>query len=265
MAIRKTELLDKITHDGDERIMLARVLDKMELAQSRGTPSHTFFLSPGQRVAVESLISACGHPRHVFCGGFDGAERTVCLFLPDWQDEEDALTDPPLRALRCAFPEGSGLSHRDFLGSLLGLGINREKLGDFLVNDGFCDIILLPEIQDFLLTNLESAGRVRLRVQPIDLADIRPPQPQIKIIRDTVAALRLDAVTASGFSVSRTRAAEFISSGRVQLNHRECLKGDRVVAAGDVISCRGLGKFRLTEVGGLSKKGRTVIVIERYI
>ena len=187
------------------------------------------------------------------------------MFLPDWQDEDDALNDPPVQALRCLFPEGSGLSHRDFLGSLLGLGISREKLGDLLVNDGFCDVLLLPELRDFLMLNLESAGRVRLRAEPIGLGEISPPPLQVKTIRDTVAGLRLDAVMASGFSISRSKAAEAISAGRVQLNHRDCLKCDKSVAAGDVISCRGLGKCRLTETGGLSKKGRTVIVMERYI
>ena len=85
------------------------------------------------------------------------------------------------------------------------------------------------------------------------------------MVRDTVAALRLDAVMAAGFSLSRGRAAEHISAGRVNLNWQECRKGDRTVAQGDVISCRGLGKCRITEVGGLSRKGRVTVTLERYI
>ena len=97
------------------------------------------------------------------------------------------------------------------------------------------------------------------------LSDLELPQIQVKTVRDTVAALRLDAVMASGFSLSRGKAADLISAGRVQLNHRECGKCDRTVAQGDVISCRGLGKCSVKEIGGLSKKGRTMIVLERYI
>ena len=80
-----------------------------------------------------------------------------------------------------------------------------------------------------------------------------------------MATLRLDAVAATGFSMSRAKAAELIASGRVQLNHREAMKPDAPVAQGDVVSARGLGKFELTEVGGLSKKGRTAILVRRYL
>ena len=263
--MNKTELLNKLARDGEERLLLARVLDKLELARDRSAPARTPFLSPGERAAAEGLIAACGHPRHLFAGGYQGAERTVCLFLPDWQEPEDALLDPPAAALRCSFPPGSGLTHRDFLGAILGLGITREKVGDLLVGEASCDVLVLPELAPFLLANLESAGRVKLKVAEIPLEELAVPQVQVRQIRDTVAALRLDAVMAAGFSLSRGRAAGLIGSGKVQLNHRECLKADRTVAQGDVISCRGLGKCCVKTVGGLSKKGRTMIEMERYI
>ena len=97
----KTELLDRCARSGEERVLLSRVLDKLELSQNRGIPAHTPFLSPGERASVTDLLSAWGHPRHVFFGGYPDAERTVCLFLPDWQEEEDAIADPegPLAAL----------------------------------------------------------------------------------------------------------------------------------------------------------------------
>ena len=93
---------------------------------------------------------------------------------------------------------------------------------------------------------------------------LTPRPAQVKTIRDTVATLRLDAVTACGFSLSRSKAAALIASGKVALNHRECLKADRPVAEGDVLTCRGLGKCVVKEVPGQSKKGRTMLVMERY-
>ena len=98
---------------------------------------------------------------------------------------------------------------------------------------------------------------------PLDRLTPRPAQ--VKTIRDTVATPRLDAVTAAGFSLSRGKAAALIASGKVSLNHRECLKADRPVAEGDVLTCRGLGKCVVKEVPGQSKKGRTMLVIERYV
>ncbi len=262
----KTELLNKTARNEEERILLARTLDKLDMAHNRGVPACTGFLSPGERAAVEGLLNAAGHPRHLFFGGFEGAERNICAFLPDWQEEDGwMLGDCPVSALRCAFPENSGLTHRDFLGSVLGLGITREKVGDLLVGDSSCDMIVLKEIADFLLLHLESAGRVRLKVAPIELADLTPKAAEVKNVRDTVATLRLDAVAATGFSLPRSKAADLISSGRIQLNHRECAKPDKTVAQGDVLTCRGLGKCVVKEAGKLSKKGRIMIELERYI
>lgn len=263
----KTELLNKLARDGEERLLLARVLDKLELARDRGVPSHTGFLSPHERAVVEGLIRAEGWPRHLFFGGFADAERTVCAFLPDWLEEEDWLAGQeydPIRAIRCTWTGGS-LTHRDFLGSILGLGLDREKVGDLLVGDGVCDVLVLEEVADFLLLHLEQAGRVHLKVSSISLEMVSPPPVQVRTIRDTVSSLRLDAVASSGFSISRGKAADLISSGKVQLNHQECLKPDRPVNEGDTLSCRGFGKCMVKEVGGPSKKGRIMIVLERYV
>ena len=124
---------------------------------------------------------------------------------------------------------------------------------------------VLDTVADFLLSSWNSAGRARLTVTEIPAAHLHIPEVRCEEVRDTVSSLRLDAVAASGFSLSRGKAADLIASGLVQLNHRECVKPDHAVAQGDVLSCRGLGKCVLTEVGGPSKKGRILIVLERYV
>ena len=265
----KTELLNRCARDGEQRLLMGRVLDKLDVTQKRSIPAHTQFLSPGEQAGVEDLLSACGHPRHVMFGGFEGAERKICIFLPDWLEEEDALSphDPegPVCLLEAAFHPDAKLSHRDFLGSLMGLGITREKLGDILVEESRAQLLLLREALPILLSQWESAGRWKLKLRELPLDQLSYSPPQVKTIRDTVSTLRLDAVCASGFSTSRSKAVEFIAAGRVSLNHRECTKADRTVEQGDVISCRGLGKCTVKEVLGQSKKGRIMIVIDRYI
>lgn len=264
----KTEVLDKLARDGEERLLLARALDKLDTARRKNIPANTGFLSPAERVSVENLIAANGHPAHLFFGGYEGAERTVCVFLPDWQEPEDFLAlaeEGPIAALRCTFRAEEKLTHRDFLGSILGQGITREKVGDLLVGEGKCDLIVLRELSDYLLQNLDSAGRVRLKVSAIPLSGVEPPAVQVKVIRDTVATPRLDAIVAAAFSTSRGKAADFIAAGRVQLNYRECTKTDKPVEEGDTLSCRGLGKAVVKSLGGLSKKGRVMVELERYL
>ncbi len=262
----KTELLDRFSSDGEERL-LARVLDKLDLCRRRSIPACTGFLSPGERAAAEGLIAASGHPAHLFFGGYEGAERTVCAFLPDWLEGEDwrAGEDCPVTALHCTFREEEELSHRDFLGSIMGLGITREKIGDILVGRGGADVLVLRELEPYLLQNLDGAGRARLKVSPLSLGELVPPEVKRETVRDTVSSLRLDAVAAAAFRLSRSKAAELIAAGRVALNYKECLKVDRPVAEGDVLSCRGLGKCAVKELPGLSKKGRIMIVLERYV
>lgn len=264
----KKELLDRCARSGEERVLLARALDKLELAQNRGVPAHTPFLSPGEGACVADLLNAWGRPRHLFWGGYEGAERTVCAFLPDWQEPEDFLADPegPLAALEASFPANASLGHRDILGALMGLGLTREKLGDILLpGAGRCQVLLLREALPILLSQWETAGRFKVSLREIPLGELAPRPAQVRTIRDTVATPRLDAVLAAGFSLSRSKAAAYIAAGKAAVNHRECLKGDKLVAEGDVLTCRGLGKCVVKEVPGQSKKGRTMLVLERYV
>ena len=246
--------------------MLARALDQMERTASRSIPCATQFLSPAQRAALEPLLAASGHPRHLFHGGYEGAERTVCVFLPDWLEAEDWAAEDELATIEAAYPPtGADLTHRDLLGGLMGIGLTREKVGDILTGDTAAQIVCLKEAAPIILSQFDQAGRYRLKLREIPLSGLSPAPAQVKVIHDTVSALRLDAVLASGFSLARGKAADAVAAGRVSVNHRECAKPDKPVAEGDVLTCRGLGKCVLKTVGGQSRKGRIIIEIERYL
>ena len=268
--MNKTELLNKFSKDPDERVVLARAMDQMDRAAGRSIPCATQFLSPAQRAALEPLLAASGHPRHLFHGGYEGAERTVCVFLPDWLEGPDWAARDELAAIEAAWPPAGGpagteLTHRDLLGGLMGIGLTREKVGDILMGGGAAQIVCLREAAPIILSQFEQAGRCRLKLREIPLSELSPAPAQVKTVHDTVSALRLDAVLASGFSLARGRAADAVAAGRVSVNHRECLEPDRPVAEGDVLTCRGLGKCVVKTVGGRSRKGRIIIEIERYL
>ncbi len=260
----KRSLLDRAAKDADERVLLARVLDQYERCRMRGLPSHTAFLSPTQAQSALALLHAAAvHDGFAFHGGYDGAERTMLFFLPDWQEEPD-ISDAMV-FLHARWHSGDHPSHRDLFGSLTALGVARETLGDILAGEESADLVAAEAVAPYLLDSWSSAGRTALRLSRIGADELLVPERRVKEIRDTVASLRLDAVTAAGFSMSRGAAAELIAAGRVQRNHREALKGDAPVAQGDVISARGLGKFEIAEVGGLSRKGRTGVLLRRWL
>ena len=263
----KTLLLDRLGVTGEDRLLLAKVLDRAGQAQNRNIPAATDFLSPQQQMQALDLLRLAGVPETAYLasGGYDGAERKVILFLPDWLDAENAAEELPIRCLRTVFRAEDHLNHRDFLGSLMGMGIVREKLGDILVGPDSADLIVLDTVADFLAQSWNSAGRAKLRVTEIETAHLHIPQVQCQEVRDTVSSLRLDAVASTGFRMARGKAADLVTSGRVQVNWRECTKPDKLLSAGDTVSARGFGKFVLAEVGGTTKKGRTSIMIKRYI
>ncbi|HPE16856.1 MAG TPA: YlmH/Sll1252 family protein [Oscillospiraceae bacterium] len=261
----KTEILRRCAKNEDERLLAARILDQLDACLRKNVPTHTHFLSGGEQLVAERLLGAAGHPKSVFWGGFEGAERRVLFFLPDYLDAPPRGESSPIGGLRASFPPDAGLSHRDFLGAVLSLGITREKLGDLLVEEDCCHILLLRDVLPYLLENFEKSGRARLHLAEEDPAALTPPVPKTHTVRDTVATLRLDSVVASGFSLPRGRAAALVTSQKVTLNHAPCEKADRAVSEGDVITVRGLGKCVLREVGGTSRKGRICIVLERWL
>lgn len=262
----KTKLLDRAAGSGEERLVLARVLDRMEQARNRNIPACTDFLSPQEQALALSLLKMTGakETEYVLFGGYEGAERKIIVFLPDWMNVDDAPEQSPICCLRASYRPEYELTHRDFLGSLMGMGITREKVGDLLVGKESCDLMVLDSVQEFLLQNWDGAGRAKLTVSKIEAHELEVPEVQSQEVRDTVMSLRLDAVASTGFKMARGKAAQLIASGRVQVNWKDCTKPDRLLAEGDTVSARGFGKFDVSQVGGMTKKGRTAITLRRY-
>ena len=202
---------------------------------------------------------------HTF-GGYEGAERQMLVYLPDYL-EEDALydEDSPIVCLRAEFFQGDSLSHRDFLGALMGAGIGRETVGDICVDSGSCDFFVTGEIAPYILQSFTSAGRTRLRMRQIPLSEAHIPEPEVKEIRDTLASLRLDSVISAGFRIGRSLAAQYVSAGKAAIDGLPCEKPDKAVAEGAKISVRGLGKIKLASIGNRTKKDRISVVIHRYV
>ena len=247
----------------EEEMLLVRVCEKLDTAMHRDIPAATNFLSKREQMLVCEVLR--GAPIRFF-GGLSTAEREISCYLPDYLDE-DWLTgeDGPVAAVRAAFFERDSLSHRDFLGALMGCGVKRETIGDIYVAEGRCDFLVTREVLPYLLQNFLSAGRTKLHVERIVVPDVSVPEQKVRQIRDTVPSLRLDGIVSSGFSISRGKAAEYISAGKCELNYAPCVKGDKQAAEGDVITVRGLGKIRLDAVGGNTKKGRICVEITRFL
>ena len=256
--------IEKIAHTSEDRMLLAKLWDKIQAGIRKNIPANTCFLSPREQEMARYLFGA--EPGLLFFGGYEDAERKMLIYLPDYWDESALYEiESPVICLRATFYEGDSPSHRDFLGALMGIGIGRETVGDICVSKTSCDFFVTAEIAPYLLQTLTSAGRAKLHLVQIPVAEAQIGQPEVKEIRDTLASLRLDSVIASGFRIGRSLAAQYVTAGKAAIDGLPCEKPDKPVSEGMKISVRGLGKLRLKTVNGQTKKGRISVVIDRYI
>ena len=256
--------IEKIAHNPEDRMLLAKLWDKINAGIRKNIPSNTCFLSPRELEMAKFLF---GEPEglHAF-GGYGEAERKMLIYLPDYLEESALMEeDSPCVCLRAEFYQGDTLSHRDFLGALMGAGIGRETVGDICVGKDHCDFFVTAEIAPYILQNFTSAGRAKLHLSQIPLYEADIPEPEVKEIKDTLASLRLDSVISSGFRIGRSLASQYVTAGKAAIDGLPCEKPDKAVAEGCKISVRGLGKIKLTQVNGKTKKDRISVVIHRYV
>ena len=245
-------------------MLLAKLWDKINAGIQRNIPANTCFLTPREQEMAGFLFGSREGLFHF--GGFEEAERKMLVFLPDYLEESE-LTGPdsPVKCLRARFYDGDSLTHRDFLGALMGAGIARESVGDILVSQGSCDFFVTEEIAPYLLQSFTSAGRTALRTEMIPLSEVLLPRQEVREIRDTLASLRLDSVISAGFRISRAIAAQYISAGKAAVDGLPCEKPDKPVSEGAKISLRGAGKIKLAAIVGKTKKDRISVIIHRYV
>ncbi len=252
----------------EHEFLISHALDLARRCREDYVATNTRFLDLSERAALDSALRGCG-VKYVFFGGYGDAERTVCVFLPDYIESTDEFfsgDDCPIEILRCACRAGSPtLTHRDFLGSMMALGIKRENTGDILVYPGGADILILKDIEKFLLNEYKSAGRVNFETEIVPVDGIRLPEQKMIKLRGSVASARLDNLIAEAFSLSRDAAAEAIIGGLVFVDNAKITKTDARVAEGSKLVLRSKGKVVFREIAGQTRRGRLSVIFEKYV
>lgn len=257
----------------DKEILLSRVNDKISEADKNTMITHTSFLSVDElndvilnKKRIESGI------RCFYYGGIAEAERKAVFFVPECFDIKDISLffsqfkeENPLTAVKVTKDRFSELSHRDYLGALMGLGIKREQIGDIITVDDGAFVICFKNIAGFICENLSKGGRATLKCVTTSIDNIVLPEEKIEIRFHSVASLRLDNIISAGFSVPRSQCEEYINKGMIFVNSVRAIKCDTQIKLNDKIVLRGKGKIVLSEIIGENKKGRVHINIRHYI
>lgn len=257
MKLDKDKYIDHII-DKDQVLNMRKILDKIEIVLNKHIAQSTDFLDPYERRLGKSILNRFSEISYSETGGLKESERKIILIYPDYYQYDSQDID--LTSFNIEGYIGKK-SHRDFLGSIINLGINRDKIGDILIHEDYAQIIVKREISDFILYSLERVGKEKVSIKEIPLKDLREGIVEYKDIKTTVPSLRLDALISGSWNLSRTDSQKIIESGRVKVNWEPIDKVSKDIIEGSIISVKGYGRFIFYSVEGVSKKGRIRVIL----
>lgn len=240
----------------EEQLLRARISEMVSRSEGRGRPVFSDFLDlRGQKIARE-VVGEKGQ----FFGGFPEAERVMLCVAPFPVAEENF----PLRAVRITVGGYRELSHRDYLGTLMALGVAREKLGDIVVDREGATLFAEGKLAPFLCENIRKVGGDGAKAEILPALPEISHAAQVEERSGVIASPRLDCVVSELAKKARGKAAALIEAGLVLLNAAEAEVSTRV-SEGDVLSIRGVGKFRICDLTGRTQRGNVVVRYEKYI
>ncbi|XP_019072440.1 uncharacterized protein LOC100248657 isoform X2 [Vitis vinifera] len=239
------------------------ILEMAKRASARREVLHTDFLTPP--VLKESMIvlEKLADMKAVAQGGYPQAER--CRLSVG---HSEVLTTAPdiVAALRITGNFGfQSCSHGDFLGAILGTGIAREKLGDIILQgEKGAQVLIVPELVDFLVSSLEKVGNVSVSCTKMPLLALEYEEPRTTTFKTIELSLRVDALASAGFKLSRSKLVDLISNGDVRVNWTTVTKNGTTLKTGDVVSVSGKGRLKIGEINS-TKKGKYAVELIRFL
>ncbi|KAK9907188.1 hypothetical protein M0R45_002191 [Rubus argutus] len=261
----KGDVADLLKDVGDKTVFeeVKRTLEMARRASSRREVLHTNFLTPPVMKESMLALTKLADLKAVSQGGYPQAERCrISVGHPD------VLTSDPDIIAALSITGNFGFqpcSHGDFLGAILGTGIAREKVGDVILQgEKGAQVIIVPELIDFLMTSLDKVGNVPVSLTKIPLISIDYEPPSTKSFRTIEASARIDAIASAGFKISRSKLVDLIRNGDVRLNWTPVTKNGATLKTGDIVSVRGKGRLKIGEIN-TTRKGKFAIELIRYL
>lgn len=249
----------------DERDFVDRAWEWVVHAGEYHEMKLTDFLDPRQAFILQSLANR--HPDvHVRLeGGYEGAERCRALVAPDYRDLSQESMGLKVLSIYSGDQKFLTLEHGDYMGSILGIGVKRSKIGDIHVLEDGCHTMVCEDISAFLDMNLNQVHRVHVQSEILPVELLRTSKVSLELLDITVASLRLDGIAADAYRLSRTKVVIPIRAGRCRVNWKVVEDPSSMLKEGDVVSMQGFGRFKVIETGDMTKKGRQRVKIGKFV
>lgn len=239
----------------EERPLVDEFMALIAQAQTEYRPILTHFLNPRERYIIQTLLGNSDELKLEARGGYLAAERKRMLIFPSYYEPQ--ASDFEVTPLEISYPQKfAELSHGQILGTLANSGLNRNVIGDIITDGERWQVFTQTNMKDYFQSQIERIAKIKVKLVELDPAQVIEPLDEWQQASITVTSLRLDAIIASCYHISRQRAKELIKSRKVQLNWMLIEKADYTLDSYDIISVRGHGRIRLDEVLGTSKKGK---------
>lgn len=246
--------------NNDKNRSEAKINDCIRLCEKHCAPRFTAFFTEEEQAAFSGICSYGVNT--LFFGGYDDARRKIFAAFPDWQEPE--YTDYPISILSVEKKYKKELSHRDYLGTHLSLGIERDTVGDILVHDGGAYIFVLDSVCDTILFGINKISNCGVHIRRVELSEVEIPAQKYDDLPCIAASMRLDAIISGTIKLSRQKTAELIRSGAVLVNHIPTDDISKSVAEGDTLSIRGFGRYIIYSVNGRTGSGRLHVHIKKF-
>ena len=241
--------------DIDLKNKMFRVIDSVNSTIKNYDVKQTDFLNPYEVKNAIAILNSNSDIKYTVEGGYDDAERNTIFIYPYYMEYEEIENN-----LRFIQIEGNfkfkSISHKDYLGAIMNLGIKREKIGDIIIHDNFCQIIVSNDICDFIIMNLNKVSRNSVSLVEISKNEIVYNPPNYKDISFTVSSDRLDCIISGLYNISRQESMKYINGERVAVNYEKITSPSKEVKSKSLISVRGKGRAIVIQVGDITKKGR---------
>lgn len=265
----KHSILDKLSKEED-KLFISKVLDKFNYSINKNKISSTNFINLAEKELAKKVLSRLKVNNFMFYGAYEDCQRCVILFYPEKFDKSivEANYNTLLGIIRIKLPkELEGIySHKDYLGAIMKLGVNREKVGDILVFENGADIIVSKDILEFLYSNLSSLTRFQKSIITIETVEnLRIIESKKEDIQIIIPSLRLDSIVSELTHTSRSKACDIIASERVFVNFVSVTKSNTLLKGNDTLTIRRNGKYTISQVLGNTRKGNIILKLEKYI
>ncbi len=249
----------------DEREFVERAAEWIENAARYHEQKLTDFLDPRQAYILSTLAAREPDVQIRLEGGSEHAERKRAFIAPDYADLSQE--DMQLTVLEIT-PEGqrfTELEHGDYMGSLLGLGMKRDKIGDIHVLDDGCHTVVATEIASYLNLNMNQVHRLHVMTSLLPIEQLRAVEQELQTMELSVASMRLDGIASDVYRLSRSKILVPIKAGRCKVNWKPEEDPSHALKEGDVVSVQGMGRFKVLELEGITKKGRYRVKIGKFV